>query len=213
MKVLLVEDHEMFNELLSKACQTRPEFSEVVSVTTATQAELELKRGRYSLMILDIHLPDADGFDFSAKALQIAPSLRILGISAHCNDYTMHRLSQSPLNGFINKSADTVDELWQAVDRMNRGLKYLSSSIETSYLKFKLASPNSFHKVLSLQELEILSNVGAGLDDIAIGIRLRISHETVKWHRKRIMHKLALNNRSELVVYANEKGLASLSPR
>ena len=210
MKVLVVEDQSMFNELLSKACRTH--FSAacvVVSAFTASAAKALLQQGGYTLMLLDIQLPDMNGFDFAVEAIQIEPLLKIVGVTAYCSCYAIYRLSRSPLQAFIDKSIDTLDELWRAFQAIDAGENYYSPPV-AALRNEPNTSPTSFKKLLSDREITILCRVGSGQTDEQIGEILGISSATVKWHRKQLMHKLELCNHTELVFYAYKKGFSVL---
>jgi DNA-binding NarL/FixJ family response regulator len=209
MKALVVEDHVMFRELLAKACERYLHSFEIVSVGTAAGARKEIQGGRCTIMLLDIHLPDADGFTFAAEVLQLVPTLKIIGISAYCDPYTAYRLSRSPLCGFIDKSTQTVIELGLALQTVADGGKFYSPSIQSMLRKLG-AAPDSFAKLLSEKEIRILREVGMGNTDAGIAALLKIAPATVKWHRKQLMHKLGLCSHSGLVIYANKEGFADI---
>ena len=199
----------MFNELLTKACLARTDVTEVMSVRNMAEAEESLRRNIHDLVILDTDSPHSNGFEFANKILFIQPRIKILGISAHCDQYTMHQLAQSELTGFVNKSTDALDQIWHAFHNFAQGKKYFSPSILA--LKSKLKSePNIFSNVLSTRETLVLRLVGEGKRDGEIGERMTVTADTVKWHRKQIMRKLGLNNQVGLIIYANQKGLGKL---
>jgi DNA-binding NarL/FixJ family response regulator len=209
MKALIVEDHVMFRELLVKSCERYLNRFEIVSVGRAAAARTILQGNTCAVMLLDIHLPDADGFDFAAETLLVAPNLKIVGISAYCDAYTAHRLVRSKLDAFIDKSTQTVTELGLALQMVAEGRKYYSPSIQAVLRKLG-AAPDSFTKILSDRGICILREVGKGNSDERIARLLKIAPATVKWHRKQLMHKLGLCSHTELVIYANKEGFSDI---
>lgn len=209
MNALVVEDQLMFCELLGKACERYLARFEIILTGAAGAAREVLREKPCSVMVLDIHLPDANGFDFAIEARHLSPHLKIIGISAYCDAYTGYRLLDSPLDAFLDKSTQTVAELGLALQTVADGGKYFSPSIRT-VLQQLGASPNSFSKILSPREISILREVGAGGTDERIAGSLKIAPATVKWHRKQLMHKLGLFNHADLVIYANRQGFSDI---
>ena len=212
MHILVVEDQALFCELLAKACTRWSNAVDAVAVGTAAAARKILREGKCEVMILDIRLPDMDGFEFASEAVRLVPGLKVIGISAYCDAYTAYRLIKSPLQAFIDKSTETVSELDRALEAVMEGGRYYSASIQTIVRNLGAAS-DSFMKLLSVREIDILREVGAGHSDERIGRVLKISPATVKWHRKQLMHKLALGSHSDLVIYANKQGFSDLHVR
>jgi DNA-binding NarL/FixJ family response regulator len=209
MNALVVEDQVMFCELLGKACERYLDQFEIILTGTAGAARKVLRKKRCAVMLLDIHLPDADGFEFAAEAREISPGIKIIGISAYCDAYTAYRLLDSRLNAFIDKSTQTVEELGLAFQTVADGGKYYSPSIQ-AMLRQLGAAPDSFAKLLSPREICILREVGRGETDEHIGDALKIAPATVKWHRKQLMHKLGLCSHTGLVIYANRQGFSDI---
>ena len=62
MRTLIVEDQGMFRDILAKLCEVVLHFSEVKAVATIAEARVAMRATVYELMIVDIDLPDGDGF-------------------------------------------------------------------------------------------------------------------------------------------------------
>lgn len=207
MKALVVEDQLMFCDLLAQACRNFLSKLDIVAVSTAEAARAILRQGDCLVLILDIYLPDANGFDFAEEVAETVPDVKIVGISAQCDAYTAYKLTRSPFAGFIDKSTQTVDELHHALDAIANGKKYFSPSVQAVREKLVHAT-DSFVKVLSSREIAILREVGNGKDDESIAQVFQIAAATVKWHRKQIMYKLGLHSHTDLVIYANLQGFS-----
>ena len=210
MRTLIVEDQSMFNDLLCKVCRSYLPAMEIIAVDCATQARASLQQTGWMLMILDIHLPDGNGFELADEALSLVPALKILGISADCSDCTVYEAFHSPLHAFLDKSSQCVQDLLQALQVITAGGKYYSPAVLAMMHKLD-SSPDSFTKLLSPQEILILRHVGAGRHDAEIAQRLEIAPGTVKWHCKQLLRRLGVKDRAELIIYANRKGFANLA--
>lgn len=207
MKILLVDDSVLFLNLLAGAFRARAEFSHVACAETAAAATELLRKRDFDAMLVDIRLPDANGFDLAVEAQAIRPALKIVGFSASCTDATAYRLQHSTaVRGFIDKHRDSQEEMWRALAAIQAGRRYISAKAQCALDRMKSAT-DGFDKLLSPREIPILRFVGSGWPDEAIAHALAIRPATVKWHCKRIMWKLNLHDRSRLVVYAVERGL------
>ncbi|MFA5057693.1 MAG: response regulator transcription factor [Opitutaceae bacterium] len=209
-RTLVVEDQSMFSDLLCKVCRSSLPAADVFAVDRAARARFWLQQAGWMLLILDIHLPDDNGFKLADEALSLVPALKIVGISADCSAFTVYQALHSPLHAFLDKSSQCVQDLLRALQVVAAGGKYYSPAVLA--MKHWLdSSPDSFTKRLSPQEMMILGYIGQGWSDPSIGRRLGLAPETVQWHRKQLMRRLGLKNRLELLAYANQKGFANLA--
>ncbi len=211
MRILVVEDQAFFNAYLMAVCQRSFPGDDVVGVGTIAGARCELQASRCALMLLDILLPDGDGFDFSEEAISLNPILKIVGLSVDCTEYSVHRLCKSPIHVFVDKNAHSAEILQQAFRSAMSGTSFYSPSVEI--VRRRLNSANvSFTNRLTCKEIDVLSLVGMGLSNADIAQKLGVASATVGWHCKELMRRLELKNRADLVVFANKKGFSHLHP-
>lgn len=213
MKTLIVEDQALFRDLLSKVCELYFRFEEVKSVGTVAAANEALQSGKYDLVILDIELPDGDGFQFAEAILARREGTRVLALSAFSDEFTIYRVINSDLHGFVDKAEQSVESLRIAIETVCSG-KFFFSEVVRRVQQALRSDPLAFPKLLTEKECGILAMIGSGLDNDAIGEKLGISATTAQWHRKVIMRKLNIHSVTDLVVYAAEKGFSRLgAPR
>lgn len=163
-------------------------------------------------VVLDLSLPDMDGFNVVDRVLKAIPSVRILVVSSHCDDYTLFRVEKSGVHGFLDKNSNTLETLGEALKSIEEGRIYFSAA----FLAAKTArrtDPRSFTKVLSEWERAILSLIGQGLSDEEIGERLSLSHRTVQTHRSNILRKLDIKGTPKLIAFAIEHGFTQVPSR
>ena len=205
VRIVIVEDHAMFREVLRKVC-ARDLRHEVVGEASDGQGAVELVlKESPDLVLLDLHLPKLDGFGVVEAIRQAAPTIRILILSSHCDDYTVFRAEKTRVNGFVDKNTNTVAILKEAITAVGSGLAYFSPE----FLKLKAArhdNPHSFDKLLSDRERSVLALIGEPFQDWEIGMRLNLSEQTVEKHRFNILKKLGLKSTVELVRYARDHG-------
>jgi two-component system response regulator NreC len=212
MRILIVEDHLMFREVLRKAC-ARDLRHDVVGEAADGRSAIELAiKTSPDLVLLDLHLPNLDGFGVVEALHQAAPKVRILVLSSHCDDYTVFRVEKSRVQGFVDKNTNTVTILKAAISAVGQGKTYFSET----FLRIKAArhdNPKSFDKLLTDRERAVLSLIGEPQSDREIAARLGISAETVEKHRFNLLGKLGLQSTTELARYAREHGFTLVVPR
>lgn len=212
MKTLIVEDQLLFRDLLLRAGRTYSELNNVVGVATAAAAESALKQADYDLVILDIDLPDRDGIDFADWISKRSGCPRILGISGYLDEYMVHRIMQSPLDGFVDKAEASADVLNEAVKEVLAGRCYFTGAVRAIQLALR-RDPRAFPKILTEQECSILSMIGRAASNDEIAEKIAVTVSTALWHRKQIMRKLGIHSAPELMLYAAQKGFVRLGQR
>ena len=212
MKIVIVEDHLMFREILRKVC-SRDLHHEVVGEASDGHAAVQLvTQTSPDLVLLDLHLPNLDGFGVVEALQQAAPKVRMLVLSSHCDEYTVFRVEKARVQGFVDKNTNTVAILKAAIAAVGQGKTYFSET----FLRIKAArhgNPQSFDKLLTDRERSILSLIGEPQSDREIAMRLGISAETVEKHRFNLLGKLSLQTTTELARYAREHGFTLVVPR
>lgn len=209
VNIVIVEDHLMFRDVVRKVCVQQFGHA-VVAETESGQAAVELiLQHKPDVVILDLSLPDMDGFNVVDRVFATAPSVRFLVLSAHCDDYTLFRVEKSGVQGFIDKNSNTVDALQEALAAIEAGRVYFSTAFQQAKLARRM-DPRSFTKVLSEWERAILSLIGQGLSDEEIAVRLTISPRTVQTHRSKILRKLNIKGTPKLIAFAIEHGFTQV---
>jgi DNA-binding NarL/FixJ family response regulator len=202
----------MFRDVIRKICTTQFGHSVVGETDSGVTAVELILSVQPDVVILDLSLPDMDGFNVVDRVLKVLPSLRILVVSSHCDDYTLFRVEKSGVHGFIDKNSNTVDTLQEALTAVAAGRVYFSAAFQAAKLA-RRNDPRSFTKVLSEWERAILSLIGQGLSDDEIGERLNLSPRTVQTHRSHLLRKLDLKGTPKLIAFAIEHGFTQVTPR
>jgi DNA-binding NarL/FixJ family response regulator len=212
VRILIVEDHVMFREVLRKVCTVDLQHEVVGEASDGRSAVGLALTTKPELVLLDLHLPNLDGFGVLGALRQLAPEIRILLLSSHCDPYTVYRASQAKVHGFVDKNTNTVAVLKEAIAMVGRGRVYFSETFK----RVKAArhkDPRSFDKLLTPRECAVLPLLGEPLDDVEIAQRLGVSIGTAEKHRFNIRRKLGLQSAAELARYAREHGFTLQAPR
>lgn len=209
MKILLVEDQTMVRELLVWACQSAFERDEILQASDASEALEKCQSVKPDLVILDLELPDRDGLELLPELRKVVPNMKVIALSSHTDEVTVHRVIQSNINGFVDKNEQPIDMLKTAISSVMEGRRYLSPLVREVWRKLR-EEPASFNKLLSDREQEILSLIGRGYTNTEIAEQVGLQVVTVQNHRCNIMAKLDLHSTSHLIRYAMEKGFTRL---
>lgn len=212
VKIIVVEDHLMFRDVIRKACSARLGHEVIGETDSGVKAVDLILRLKPDAIILDLSLPDMDGFNVVDQVVKKLPDLRILIVSSHCDDYTLFRVEKSKVHGFVDKNTNTVETLCEALVAIEAGRIYFSNTFKAAKLA-RRQDPISFTKVLSDRERAVLSLIGQGLSDEEIGSRLNVSFRTVQTHRSRILRKLNVKGTPKLIAFAIEHGFTRVQSK
>ena len=200
----------MFRGLLEKICRQLFRLS-VVGEAEDAAAGLELcRRCRPDLVLLDLNLPDRDGVTLAEELLATGPKLRILALSSECDDFTLYRVLNSGIHGYVDKNRQSVDVLKVAISEVMNGRMYFAEVVQQMRQRLRV-EPDAFPKLLSPREQKVLSVLGSGRSDEEAAQELRVSRFTVGCHRRNIMNKLGVHRTPDLIRYAVNKGFAKLN--
>ena len=163
------------------------------------------------MIIMDLVLPLLSGIDATERILANRPQSSIIALSACHTPEHVHRAFRVGARGYVAKSAVGA-ELLHAVRIVVGGGTYVSPGIFApgTEEQFVDAGPKSPYEQLSRREREVLRCVVAGSTSAEIAHRLSLSAKTVDTYRGRLMVKLGVHNRSQLIRFAIESELISV---
>lgn len=205
MRIVIVEDHQMFREVLRKVCAEDLRHDVVGEAADGKHAVEIVARLAPDLVLLDLHLPGLDGFGVVEQIRQTNPKVRILVLSSHCDEYTVFRSEKLHVQGFVDKNTNSVATLKSAIHAVSEGRAWFSEAFQKTKAA-RRKDPLAFDKILTERERTILILIGVPLTDAEISAQLGIALDTVEKHRFNILRKLELKTTTELVRYAREHG-------
>jgi DNA-binding NarL/FixJ family response regulator len=212
VRIVIVEDHLMFREVLRKVCTEDLRHQVVGEAADGEIAVKVVRATQPDLVLLDLHLPNLDGFGVIEAIQDDSPDTKVLVLSSHCDEYTVYHAERTRVQGFVDKNTNSVATLKSAIGAIMLGRTWFSPP----FLALKTArhrDPRSFDKLLTKRESAVLTLVGQSLNDAEIGKRLGISWETVEKHRFNLLKKLELQTTEQLARYAREHGFTLTAPR
>lgn len=207
VRVLIIDDHEMFAESLGRLLVTREGIQGVAHVASVAATRDAAANHPPDLAVVDWNLPDGDG-GAAIRALREAdPSVRILVLTGAAATSIVHQALDAGADGFLTKDR-AADELFDAIDTVARGEVSLTADALSEVLRVRSEPPTEI--VLSDRELEVVELLAAGRTNKEIAAELYLSVHTVRNHVQRISQKLGAHSRLEAVVIAVRAGMITL---
>jgi DNA-binding NarL/FixJ family response regulator len=200
IRILLVDDHCVVREGLAVLIDRENRMKIVGSAATGEEAVIAAHRLRPDVIIMDLVLPALNGIDATRRIISELPRTCIIVLSAcHTSEHVLRAL-RAGARGYILKTAAGV-ELLSAIKIVTAGEQYVSPAIAALFVGGVPGTsiPTSPFDRLSARERAVLRHIVAGATSSAIAQHLSLSRKTVDTYRGRIMVKLGVNNRSELI--------------
>lgn len=208
VRILLADDHTIFRAGL-KALLDAEMGIEVVGEASTGDEAIELVRDlKPDIVVMDLSMPGSGGLEATRRITALQLPTRVLVLTMHAEEEYLVPVLDAGAHGYLTKT--TADRrLVEAIRIVARGEVYLPPKATTLLLKeYKAAGEdNPLLRQLSSREQEVLALTAEGFSSKEIGEKLFISPKTVDTYRARIMEKLGLTHRSELVRFALRAGL------
>jgi DNA-binding NarL/FixJ family response regulator len=198
-RIVIVDDERMVAEALKAWLNTQTNCTLVGYAGRGDEGHALCLAQRPNIALLDIDLPEMNGLELAEALLAELPDTCVLMMSGMTDPHTIWQVWQSGAHGYIDKT-QSLASLSKAIQTVLRGEKYFSRVFQEVKEKW-LSQPDSFQKLLSGREQEVLKRVASGWTDERIGKKMNISAETVAFHRKNIRKKLKLHSDRDMVAY------------
>jgi DNA-binding NarL/FixJ family response regulator len=206
VRVLLVDDHRMFTELLVQLLREHDDI-DVCGIAPSVAEGLEVaRRERPDLVLLDYQLPDGSGAQLAARLREDRPELRMVMLTGFQDEATVREAVEAGCSGFVTKDR-AVEELVEAVRVVASGGAAISPVLLGRLLPSLQGAPATGTTALTARELDVLQLLAEGTANDDIGERLFISRNTVRNHVQRIITKLGAHSKLEAVATATRIGL------
>jgi two-component system, NarL family, invasion response regulator UvrY len=208
LRVMLVDDHPIVRRGLRDLLADAFAGSIIAEVGSGREALAALHSNSWSVMVLDLSLPDGSGLDVLKRVRELRPRLPVLILSVHAADQFARRAIAAGASGYLTKDAADV-ELVTAVSKLARGGKYFGADVlEHVALGLHPDRDDRPHERLSDREYQVLRMIGGGKTVSEIATELSLSVKTVSTYRARILEKMRMRTNAELTHYAVRHGLA-----
>jgi len=201
-RALIIEDQTTLRELLEELFASVQYETE--SAGTGAEARNLLNKSRFDLVLLDLVLPDAHGFELLSEIKATSRTSRVIVLTAHSRPAIVKEATSRGAHGVVTKGAP-LRELREAIDRVSAGGVFYCS--QTSKLLHEAAVTPECDQQLTTRQREVVRLVASGLSTKEIATTLLLSEKTVTNHRTRIMERLGVHDVAGLTRYAISQGL------
>ncbi len=215
-RVLLVEDHTSFRQLLAFLLDREPDFTVVAQAGSLGEARAMLEG--IDLAIVDLDLPDGSGVDLVNELRAANPKGVVLILSGSEDRRRIAQAVEAGASGVLHKSA-AVDEIVSAARRLSAGEFLLSGREVAGLLRVSAQQREEERdkrlalerlKRLTPREQEVLQAIAEGLGDREIAQRLYVSPDTVRTHVVNLLNKLEADSRLQVVLFAMRHGVVDI---
>jgi two-component system invasion response regulator UvrY len=208
MNVLIVDDHAIVRQGLRQILQESGKVMLIGEAGCGGEAMLQIREGEWSLVVLDISLPDRSGIEILKLIKKERPRMPVLMLSMHEEGLYAIRALKAGASGYLTKQS-APNELMAAINQVARGRKYLTTTLaEAMADSLGVEHDRPLHEALSDREYQTLCLIASGKSLTDAAEEMCLSVKTVSVYRSRLLEKMKLKNNAELTHYAIKNGLA-----
>jgi DNA-binding NarL/FixJ family response regulator len=216
--VVIADDQRMIRRGLRVILEAEPGIAVVAEAGDGREAVELVRRHNPTVAVLDIRMPIMDGLEAARHVMALGLGTRVLVLTTFDADDYVYEALRAGASGFLLKDAP-ADQLVTAVRSLAAGDALIDPVITRRLIsRFALAArgpvglPDELRQ-LTARELDVLRLVARGLSNLEIARELVIEENTVKTHVSRILTKLSLRDRVQVVVLAYELGFVTPDAR
>jgi len=211
-RVLIVDDDHLMRAGLVELLSGNPSIEIVGQASTGREAVEQTRRLDPDVVLMDVRMPDVDGISATRELARAAPRTRVLILTTFEQDDYIFGALRAGASGFLLKRT-RPEELIAAVHTIGAGDSLLSPSVTRRVIDRMaqqptpdLADQTKLHQ-LTPRERQVLELVALGLANREIATELVVEESTIKTYVKRILMKLQLRDRVQIVIFAYETGV------
>jgi two-component system, NarL family, response regulator NreC len=209
IRVLIADDHTIVRAGVRLLLDIESDIEVVGEAVEGREAVALTEKYLPDVVLMDIAMPVMDGLEATRQIKARCPGTNVLVLTMHRSDEYLFEMLKAGASGYVIKGAET-DELIHAVRVIAQGGVFLyptiASKLVQEYLHLAGAGDEAT-PALSPREAEIMKLLAEGHSNKEIAEKLVISLSTVYTHRSKLMDKLGLTSRHDLIQYARRKGI------
>jgi DNA-binding NarL/FixJ family response regulator len=211
-RVLIADDDDLMRSGLVELLSGEAEIEIIGEASTGREAVQRARRLDPDVVLMDVRMPDLDGIDATRELTRVAPGAKVLILTTFEQDDYVFGALRAGASGFLLKRT-RPEELIAAVRMIAAGDSLLSPSITRLVIDRAAQQPmpeladQAKLDELTRREREVFEMVASGLSNREIARELVVEESTIRTHVKRILMKLGLRDRVQIVIFAYETGV------
>lgn len=211
VRILVVDDHAIMRDGIRALLSLDDNVEIVGEAAEGREAVEKAQQLAPDVIVMDIGMAGMDGLEATRRITKKNPKIKVLVLTQHDNKEYVLSTIKAGAAGYVPKRA-LGSELVSAIHAVHRGDSFLYPSAATVLIQSFRQLPKELdsYEKLTAREREVLKLIAEGHTSREIAEMLFISPKTAMGHRMKIMDKLDLHNRSEIIKYAMRKGLVSM---
>lgn len=202
IQILVVEDHPVARLGLCTMINTQPDMKVVAEACNGHEAVGLFREYLPDLVLLDLLMPGASGAEAATAIHSEYPSAKIIALSTSAREYDVRRALAAGVQTYLTKDTPPP-ELLKAIREVHAGGKYLSQVL--AGVLTQAPKPD-----LSEREMQVLELMSRGRSNKQIAFELKIAEHTAKNHVENVLRKLNVQDRTEAVSMAIQRGIIHL---
>lgn len=203
IRVMTVDDHPLFRDGLAALLATQPDMELVGEAEDGSQAIVKFADVRPDVTLMDLSMPIMGGAEATRRIVGAHPHARVIVLTTYEGDADIHRALEAGARGYLLKDAVRRD-VADAIRAVHRGGRMLPLPVAQRLAEF---TPRT---ELTRRELEVLELMARGMTNRDIAEALFRTEATIKVHVHHILAKLGVDDRTEAVVVALQRGIIHL---
>ena len=205
MKVLIADDHGIVRAGVKLLLDRQPDIEVVAEAEDGVEAVQKVIQHRPDVAVLDVSMPRMTGIQATHEIKQQSPDTQVLILSMHDDERYLFEALRAGAAGYVVKRAADQD-LVDAVRAAGRGEPFLTATAQQTLIRDFLDRDEQPEE-LTPREQEVVKLIAEAHTNREIAEILHLSEKTVESHRARVLQKLGMRDRVELVRYAIRRGL------
>jgi DNA-binding NarL/FixJ family response regulator len=209
IRVLIADDHPLYRKGLRGLLESVTGIEVVGEAAEGEEAIALTEHLQPDVILMDIHMPGANGIEATRRILHMSPSIGVLILTMYEDDDSVFAAMRAGARGYLLKGVDQAEVL-RAINAVSSGEAIFSPSIARRLIHYfstleKTVSP--VFPELTEREREVLTLIAQGHTNPAIAEKLVLSPKTVRNHVSTIFSKLQVASRAEVIIRARDAGL------
>ncbi len=206
--VLIVDDHAVVREGLRAIVTADGLLTVVGDAANGEDACAQAAALKPDVVLMDLSMPGLNGSDATRRLREVSPESRVVVLTAHEEAAYVRHALDAGARGYVLKRA-VLEDLRRAIHIVLAGGIFLDPQLASRSVRATPAVSEALTADLSIREIEIASLAAQGHSNAEIAADLTLSVKTVEAHKTRVMTKLGLRTRAQLVTYALYRGWLS----
>lgn len=215
IKILIADDQELIKDSIKIILEVNPKYTITDTVKNGQEALESIKKNKPDVVLMDIRMPVMDGTVYTKYIKEKYPEIKVIILTTFDDDDFIFSALKYGASGYLLKGV-SPDELYKAIDTVYSGGAMINPDIAGKVFRLfsKMAQSNysiavdcDEAKNLSKSEWQVIQQVGLGRTNKEIAQKLFLSEGTVRNYISKILSCLDLRDRTQLAIWAVQKGI------